>query len=292
MYPKAFEYYKPSNVDDALSYLQTNQDSKIIAGGQSLIPAMKLRIASPAALVDIRKLNDLNYVSDGANIKIGALTTHAQVAESSTIKEKLPILSETADNIGDVQIRTLGTMGGSICHADPAADYFPTLLVLDARMNIRSKSKGRRAIPINEFMQGPFTTTMEANEILEEITIPTYNGTGAVRKFARRKADFAVVAVATILDVERGGLVKDLKIAVGPQQNSAIRLRKLESAVKNKRFNDQASLNTLVRKELTNEELDFPADIHGNSSYRKQVAESIIPEMICTLYEKQKEVGR
>jgi CO/xanthine dehydrogenase FAD-binding subunit len=292
MYPKAFEYYKPANVDDALSYLQTHQDSKIIAGGQSLIPAMKLRIASPSALVDIRKLNDLNYVRDGTNIKIGSLTTHAQVAESSTIKEKLPILSQTAENIGDLQVRTLGTIGGSICHADPAADYLPTLLVLDARMTIRSKSKGRRSTAISEFLQGPFTTTMQEDEILEEIALPTCKGTGAVRKFARRKADFAVVAVAALLDVEHGGLVKDLKIAIAPQQNSATRLHKLESAIKNKRFKDQASLDTFVRKELANEELDFPADIHGSSSYRKQVAESIIPEMICTLYEKQNENRR
>ena len=288
MYPKAFEYYKPANIEDALSYLQIHQDSKLIAGGQSIIPAMKLRIASPSTLVDIRKLNDLNYVKDeGANIKIGSLTTHAQVAESSTIKEKLPILSETAENIGDVQIRTLGTIGGSICHADPAADYLPTLLTLDARLNLRSKSKGQRSTPISEFLQGPFTTSVEADEILEEITIPTYKGTGGVRKFARRKADFAVVAVAALLDLE-GGLVKDLKIAVGPQQNTATRLHKLESAVKNQRFNDQASLDSFVRKELASEELDFPTDIHGSSSYRKQVAESIIPEMMRTLYEKQK----
>jgi len=292
MYPKTFEYYKPANVDDALSYLQTHQDSKIIAGGQSLIPAMKLRIASPSALVDIRKLNDLNYVRDGTNIKIGSLTTHAQIAESSTIKEKLPILSDTAENIGDLQIRTLGTIGGSVCHADPAADYLPTFLVLDACMTIRSKSKGRRSTPISEFLQGPFTTTMEADEILEEIAIPTYKASGAVRKFARRKADFAVVAVVALLEAEHGGVVKDLRIAVGPQQNSATRLHKLESAIKNKRFNDRVSLDAFIRKELAGEELDFPTDIHGSSSYRKQVAESIIPEMICTLYEKQKEIRR
>ena len=287
MYPRSFEYYKAKSVEDALSSLSSHDGSKIIAGGQSLAPMMKLRLASPSVLVDIGGLAELRYIrEEGGAIHIGALTTHSEIEDSNLIAEKAQILSLTAANIGDVQIRSLGTIGGSVCHADPSADYFPTLLVLDASAVVRAAGGAKRSIPIGEFVVGPFETLVGEKEILEEIVVPLGGGVGSVSKFARRKADFALVSVAAVVNCDRTGTVKGVKIAIGPQETSAVRLTNVEKAVLNRRFDKITLLEEAVRSGLAKEKLAFPSDLHGSSWYRTEVLEPVLSRTLNDIFEK------
>ena len=280
MIPRKFEYYRARDVEDALEFLSTHGDSKIIAGGQSLVPLMKLRIASPSYLVDIWRIKELRYVKvdENGELKIGALTTHSEIEESPLIKERCPILSLTAENIADVQVRNRGTIGGSLCHADPAADYYPTLLVLDAKVVLRGK-KGRRVVPIDDFVVAPFTTTIEECEILEEIIIPHYSGKADFVKFARREGDLAIVNAAALLDV-KDGVVQEIKVAVGGSGPRAIRLKDLEEKLTGKTLD-----KSLVEREVERavEVLDPPSDVHGSSEYRREMAKVIIKRLLSNL---------
>ncbi len=294
MYPKSFEYYRAKSVEDALSLLKSHQDAKIIAGGQRLVPMMKLRVASPSGLVDISRLKELRYIREDnlggkQTIHIGALTTHVDALESDLVNKRIPILSSTASNIGDVQIIERGTIGGSICHADPSADYFPTLLVLNASVIVRSAGESRRMVPIREFAVGPFETALQENEIMEELNVPVYSGIGGVVKFARRKADFALVSAAAILDYDpTTENVKDFRLAIAPQEESAVRLSKVEERIKNKRFNDFSEFEKSIQSGLAEEKLTFPSDLHGSSWYRNEILESIVVRLLNNLYEEGK----
>ncbi len=292
MYPRSFGYYKAHSVEDALSFLNSHEGSKIIAGGQSLVPMMKLRLASPSSLVDINGLAELRYIREiGEAIHVGALTTHSDIEDSDLIAKKAQILSLTAKNIGDVQIRSLGTIGGSICHADPSADYFPTLLVLGASVVVRSTGGARRSVPVGEFVEGPFETVVGENEILEEVVVPLTTGTGGVSKFARRKADFALVSVAAIVDFEKSGAVKGARIAIGPQEKSATRLPKVERALLNGRFENASQLEKAISSGLAKESLAFPGDLHGSSWYRGEVLQTVLARTLNDIFEKRRSRG-
>lgn len=291
MYPKSFEYHRAQSVDDALTFLGSHEDAKIIAGGQSLVPMMKLRISTPSSLVDISRLEELRYIrEDGGSVKIGALVTHSEIEESELVRKKIPVLSLTASNIGDVQIRDLGTIGGSVCHADPSADYLPTLLVLEASVVLRSAGGARRSVPVGEFIVGPFGTTLHENEILEEVVIPIYSGVGAVSKFARRKADFALVASAALMEAE-AGTVKKVRIAIGPQETSAVRLLNVEKQLQGKRFADFAEFAKAVHAGLAQEKLAFPSDLHGSSWYRGEILETILTRTLRDVFERTENHG-
>jgi len=283
MIPRKFEYYRAKDVDDALEFLSSHEDSKIIAGGQSLVPLMKLRITSPSYLVDIWRIKELRYVNmdENGGVKIGALTTHSEIEESPVIKERCPLLSLTAENIADVQIRNRGTIGGSICHADPAADYYPTLLVLDAKVVLRSK-KGRRVVPIDQFVVAPFTTTIEECEILEEIIVPPYAGKADFVKFARREGDLAVVNAAALVNVKDGN-VQEIRVAVGGAGPRAIRLKDLEEKLTGKPLDEN-----MVEREVERavEVLDPPSDVHGSSEYRREMAKVIIRRLLLNLFSR------
>ncbi len=282
MYPKAFEYHKAREVNDALEFMENHEDCKLLAGGQSLVPTMKLGILRPSCLVDISQIDSLRYarLSDDGTLRIGALLTHTEVEESPVIKENFSILSSTAEKIGDVQVRNLGTIGGSICHADPSADYFPTLLILNAKVTVRSKS-GRRTIPLEDFVAGAFTTGLDKSEILEEVVIPPYNGRAAAEKFARRKADFAIVSVAALLDLN-GNDVRELRVAVGCQNGGAKRLKELETEVKGKAY-DKIRLRQSIEKAVKG--LEPLSDVNGSQEYRRDVTKTILMRAIENLYE-------
>jgi CO/xanthine dehydrogenase FAD-binding subunit len=281
MIPKKFEYYRARDVEDALEFISTHEDSKIIAGGQSLVPLMKLRIISPSYLVDIGRIKELRYirVDENGELRIGALTTHSEIEESPIIKERWPVLSLTAEKIADVQIRSRGSIGGSLCHADPAADYLPTLLVLDARVVLRSK-KGRRVMPLKSFIVGPFTTAIEESEILEEVIIPQYPGKAGFEKFARREGDLAIVNVAALLNI-KDGAVGEVRVAVGGAGPTAMRLTGLEEELKGKPFNKDVLEGQIERAIRV---LDPPSDVHGSSEYRREVAKVIIRRLLLSLF--------
>src|SRR5712672_3541634 len=169
MYPVSFEYLAPASINEAIELLRRyGDDAKLLAGGQSLVPMMKLRVARPKYLIDIHRLADLNYIREGAGrLRLGAMTRHVQIEESPLIRERLPMLREAASEIGDAQVRNRGTIGGGLVEADPCGDYGAVVLALNARMRCVSP-RGERTIAAAEFFTFAYTTTLEPDEILTE----------------------------------------------------------------------------------------------------------------------------
>jgi carbon-monoxide dehydrogenase medium subunit len=216
MRPAPFAYHRPTSVDEALELLSGNGDTKVLAGGQSLLPAMKLRVASPSTIVDLGKIPGLDGFSkdrDGDTLVIGALTTHAAVASSGEVRSACPVLAETAAQIADVQVRNRGTIGGSLAHADPAADYPTLVTALGATIAVTGKG-GSREIPAGEFFTGVFTTALQPGEIITAVRVPIPGGGAAYEKHRHPASRFAVVGVAAVVGME-GGSCTSARLAAG-----------------------------------------------------------------------------
>ena len=198
MIPAPFDYVRASSVDEAVALAaEHGEDAKFLAGGHSLLPLMKLRLAQPAMLVDIGRLSDLSYIRDaGDHIAIGALTRHHDIENSTVLAEHAPLLAHAASQVGDPQVRHRGTIGGSIAHADPASDLPATTLALGATY-VAQCPNGPREIPAADFYEGFLTCNLAADELLTEIRVPKMNGAGwGFQKFNRRAQDWAIVGVA------------------------------------------------------------------------------------------------
>jgi carbon-monoxide dehydrogenase medium subunit len=198
MIPAAFDYVRASSADEAISLVSEHGDgAKFLAGGHSLLPLMKLRLAQPSVLVDIARVKDLSYVKDaGDHIAIGALTRHMDVETSPVLAQHVPLLAHAASHVGDPQVRHRGTIGGSIAHADPASDLPATTLALGATYVVRGP-KGQREIAARDFYKGFFESALAPDEMLVEIRVPKMNGAGwSFQKFNRRAQDWAIVGVA------------------------------------------------------------------------------------------------
>src|SRR5215467_14026578 len=191
MYPANFDYTRPATVDEAIALLaQHGEAAKVLAGGHSLIPAMKLRLSRPTVVVDIGRIAGLSYIrEDGGRIAIGAMTTHADVEGSALLKEKCPLLPETASHIGDVQVRNRGTIGGSLVHADPAADYPAAVLALDAEI-VLAGPRGRRTVGAADFFVDLLQTATAPDEILVEIRVPVTAKSVAYVKTEQKASGF------------------------------------------------------------------------------------------------------
>ena len=207
MIPGSFDYHAPSSLDEAIKLLNDlGEDAKILAGGHSLIPMMKLRLAEPVHLVDINGLSDLNYIKeDGGFLCIGAMTREATLETSDLIADKFPILKDTSEVIADPLVRNLATVGGNIAHGDPANDHPATMVALDAEIVVNGPvgmlTGGERTISIDDFFVGPLMTAIEENEILTEIKVPTPEGKfgGAYLKLERKVGDYAIAGAAAAL---------------------------------------------------------------------------------------------
>lgn len=210
MIPSAFDYVRADSVDAALGALaEHGEDAKLLAGGHSLLPLMKLRLANPSVLVDIGRLSDLSYVRDGGDhVAIGGLTRHRDLETSALLAEQAPILAHVAGQVGDPQVRHRGTIGGSIAHGDPASDLPAALLALGATIVARGPG-GERTIPVDDFFTGFLETALEPTEVLTEIRVPKAAGAGwSFQKFNRRAQDWAIVGVALVRNGSTGiGLV-------------------------------------------------------------------------------------
>ncbi|HET9610915.1 MAG TPA: xanthine dehydrogenase family protein subunit M [Acidimicrobiales bacterium] len=202
MIPAPFDYQRASSVDEAVGLLAEHGDeAKLLAGGHSLLPLMKLRLAQPAVLVDIGGIGDLSFVSDGPDgtVRIGALTRHHDLAGSDLLRDQVPLLAEVAGQIGDPQVRHRGTIGGSIAHGDPASDLPAALLALRATLVVRGPG-GEREIAADDFFTGFLETALAPDEVLTEVRVPAVPGAGwAFEKFNRRAQDWAIVGVAAVL---------------------------------------------------------------------------------------------
>jgi len=267
MIPKSFDYYAPESLDEAIRLLGENDDAKVLAGGQSLLPMMKLRLAAPTVLVDITKLSELSYVrEEGDRLAIGALTTHDAVEHERVVREKFTAVNDAVVRIGDQQIRNRGTIGGSACHADPAADLPTALLALDAQFVIQGR-QGKRVVPARDFFVDVFATAVGHDEILTEIRLaylPPRSASAHV-KHSLREADFAIAMVGAALTVGEGNACTDVKIAMGSAGPTPLRATSAEQYLKGKVLGDEAIAEAA---EMAVEGADPPSDVHGSREYR------------------------
>jgi carbon-monoxide dehydrogenase medium subunit len=232
MYASNFDYYRPTTLNEAVELLKSKSGAKVVAGGHSLIPAMKLRAASPAALVDISRIGGLSGISkDGGNLKIGALATHTAVASSELVKAECGLLAETAAHIGDQQVRNKGTIGGSLAHADPAADYPTAIVALGGTMTALGP-KGAREIAAENFFTGLLTTALAADEVLTSVSVPAYGKTAGACYLKHRHpaSSYAVAGVAAMVMMS-GGKCTGARLAVGGVTGNPVRVSAAEEAL-------------------------------------------------------------
>ena len=271
MIPAAFDYVAPGSLPEAVAELvKHGEEGKVLAGGHSLIPLMKLRLATPSFLVDIGRINNLNYIREGdGHVAIGAMTTHHDIELSELIKRKLPVLSSAASQIGDPQVRNRGTIGGAAAHGDPFGDFPACLLALDAELQVVGPN-GERSIQAREFFVDTFTTALEPNEILREIRIatPPEGSKGTYLKFSRRSQDWAIVAVAAQVSVS-GHDVKSVVIGLTGMGSKPIRASGVEQALRGKAGHDD---EIRAAAEHAAEGTDPQQDLNGSPDYRRHLA--------------------
>jgi carbon-monoxide dehydrogenase medium subunit len=263
MIPAAFDYARAESVDEAIQLLGANEDAKVLAGGHSLLPLMKLRFAQPSMLVDIGRLRDLSSIrEDGDHVAIGALTRHHDVANSDALHELCPIVSYTAGTIGDPQVRHMGTIGGSAAHADPASDIPTVLVALEADLVAQGPS-GTRTIGARDFFAGLFTSALAPDEILTEIRVPKTTAGWSYLKFHRRSQDWALVGVAAVR--MNGGA----HVALTNMGDTPIRATAVEEALSGGADPTSASASA-------DQGTAPPSDVFGSAEYRKELSKVLV----------------
>jgi len=267
-----FEYHAPTTIQEAVSFLtQYGGDAKILAGGHSLIPIMNLRLAQPSALIDLGKVPGLSDIrEESGTIVIGAMTTHYMVESSALLKDKVPILPETAAVIGDVQVRNRGTIGGSIAHADPAGDFPAVAVALDMQFKVVGP-KGERTIGAREFFVDILTTALQPDEILTEIRVPAFAPrTGsAYEKFANPASGYAIVGVAAVVTVDGNGVCQKASVGLNGITGKPVAAVGVEQALIGKRLNDQTIQEAAAKAA---DGLDPLGDIFASAEYRAHLA--------------------
>lgn len=267
-----FEYHRPSSLNEALSLLSAHpDDAKILAGGHSLVPVMKFRLAQPKHLIDISRIKDLRHIREDAGaIVIGAMATHHDIEASDLLKKKLPMLPEAAAVIGDVQVRNKGTFGGALAHADPAADWPASVLALEAEL-VAQGPGGRRTVKANDFFVGMMTSALQPNEILTEIRIPVPSGrTGmAYEKFAQKASGFAIAGVAAVITTDGKGNCLRARIGVTGISAKAYRAEGVERALEGKKLDDRAIEQAAGHAA---DGQDPMGDIHASAEFRVHLA--------------------
>lgn len=268
MIPANFDYESPRTLGEALALLASREEARVLAGGHSLLPAMKLRFAQPPLLVDLGRIPGLSYIRDARDsIAIGAMTTHAEITGCDLLAAHSPLLAQAAATIGDVQVRNRGTIGGSLAHSDPAADYPAAILALDADL-VATSDRGERTIPAQEFFTGLFSTDLKAGEILTEIRIPKTDGLGtAYRKFHHPASGFAVVGVAAIVK-RRNGKIDRASVGITGVAENAYRAKAVEEALTN-----QPSSAIVWAAAHAAEGMEGLSDTFASAEYRQHVAE-------------------
>lgn len=269
MIPAAFEYFSPASVDEALALLREHTDAKVLAGGQSLMPALRLRLAAPETVVDLGKIAELRGVrDDGDALVIGAMTPHSTVQTDPLIGAHTRLISLATATIGDPQIRHRGTFGGSLAHADPAADLPAVAVALDASFVIAGSS-GRRTVPAGEFFQGVFSTALDEDELLVEVRVPKYTGWGAhYEKFNRVAQAWSIVSVAAAVRLD-GGAIAEARVGLGNMGATPIRATAVEQAL----VGQPATAEAVRAAAGWAAEGTAPTtDLNGDADYRRHLA--------------------
>ena len=271
MIPAAFEYHTPSTIGEATALLaKLGDDAKVLSGGQSLIPLMKLRLASPAHLVDINGIPGLSGIREADGfLRIGALTRESELEESEVVRSRYPLLHDTSKVIADPLVRNLATVGGNLAHGDPANDHPATMLALGAEI-VAVGPKGERRVPIASFFTGPFATSLRPDEILVEIRIPSppARSGGAYLKLERKVGDFATAAVAAQVTIGANGACEHVGIGLTNVGLTPIKATKAEAALKGK-APDEAAIKRAA--ELAAEASEPSADLRGSVEYKKDL---------------------
>jgi carbon-monoxide dehydrogenase medium subunit len=264
--PTAFDYQRATSLDDALAKLAAaGGEAKLLAGGHSLVPLMKLRLSEPKVLIDISRIPGLSGVREkDGRIEIGAGTTHADVASSSLLREKCPMVADTAAEIGDPQVRNRGTLGGSLAHADPSADYPAAMLAVDAEIHLKGP-KGWRAVKASDFFRDLFTVDLAPDELIAGVQFAPVK-TAAYAKLHQRASHFAIVGVAAALDVAQG-TIRSARVGLTGASTHALRLSSVERALVGK----PASAKTIeeAAREAGAGIEPVNADIHASEDYRR-----------------------
>jgi carbon-monoxide dehydrogenase medium subunit len=271
LFPSQFEYHAPGSLDEALALLaERGDDAKVLAGGQSLIPLMKLRFAAPAVIVDINRIPGLDGLAeDGGSLRVGALVRNRAIERSEVVTTRYPTMAAAAPMISDPVVRNQGTFVGSLCHADPQGDWGSVMLALDGSVVARSQAGGERVIPIGEFLDGPFTSTLRPDELAVEARVPDPGAefAGTYLKLERKVGDFATVGVAVFLATS-GGIVT--KAGIGLTGVGATNIKATTA--------EQALVGNLISDDLIDEAAraaadaaDPRTDVRGSAAYKRDV---------------------
>jgi len=269
MIPAQFDYHAPTSVEEALQLLRDSEDAKVLAGGQSLIPVLRLRLAAPATIIDLGRIDALRGVhDDGEAIVIGAMTPHHEVAQHPLVREHALLLALATETVADPQVRHRGTFGGALVHADPAGDLLAPALALGAQMVIQG-SAGSRTVDAADFFQDLFTTAVGEDELLTEIRVPKHTGWGAqYEKFTRVAQQWSIVAVAATVRVE-GGTIAEARVALTNMGSTPVRATAVEQALVG-----SAPTQEAVRAAAASaaEGTQPPSDTNGDADYRRHLA--------------------
>jgi carbon-monoxide dehydrogenase medium subunit len=271
MIPQAFSYHRPTTLDEALALMASaGDDARVLAGGQSLLPLMKLGLARPTHLIDLKGIADLKAIRPTADggVHIGALAPHAAVARSTVVRLAAPMLADAAEGIGDPQVRTRGTLGGSLAHADPAADLPAVLLALEAMVEVRGPH-GDREVPVREFLRGPFATALSLGEILIGVRIPPFPGARtAYAKFPHPASGFAVAGAAVAFRLD-GNVLRDVRVALTGVAPTAFRATETESMLEGIAWDPLRIQEALAH--ATNG-VEVMGDVFASPEYRRHLA--------------------
>ena len=296
MKPAPFEYFCPATLDEALALLaEHGSDAKPLAGGQSLIPAMNFRLATPSVLVDLNGLADLAHVTPGTSgIRIGGMTRHRTLETNAVIAKELPLITATMPFVAHVAIRTRGTIGGSLAHADPSAELPAVMLALQATIKLQ-KQGGARTVPASEFFTGLFSTAIEPGEIITEIEVPRFSEGGssdpaartgyAFDEISRRHGDFALAGAAAVVTVDGAGVCTSARVALLSVADRPVIAEQVSRALVGQRTTPGASgpLTQLIREAAeaaAANDIDPSSDIHASSRYRASLAAVLIRRVL------------
>jgi carbon-monoxide dehydrogenase medium subunit len=286
MIPPSFEYLRPKTVPEAVAMLQQHGDeAKILSGGQSLIPMMKLRLARPGFLIDINRISGLSYVKEeGGYLKIGGLTREAELESSPLVRSKYPILLDTAHVIADPQVRNMATVGGNLAHGDPANDHPATMVALGAQV-IATGPKGERVIPIEDFFVSLFATALQHEEILTEIRIPVpaARSGGAYFKLERKVGDFATAAVAAQLTLDEKGVCQSVGIGLTNVGPTPVKARKAEEFLRGKKPDES---DIAQAAQLAADESTPSPDLRGPVEYKKGLVKELMKRALTRALER------
>lgn len=286
MKPAAFDYLRPSTVEEACQYLQEyGEEGKLIAGGQSLVPILNMRLSTPECLIDISGLEELKYIrEEGDWLHIGALTRQRDVERSALVREKTPLLAEALPYIGHMQTRNRGTFGGSLVHADPTAEIPLSLLALQAVVVIQSAEETRE-VNVEDFFITYLTTDLMPNEMLREVKIPT----GSIPKgysfqeYSRKHGDFALVAAACVLDVDEQERIASVRLTLGGVDAVPVLAREVEGLILGEKLTDSLLLEA---SRAAAADIDPEGDLHASREYRLHLAEVFAARVLETAYHR------